>query len=133
MAVSEVNYFSGGGDEDFYIQTATSNAEVKAWDGASFSSGVVTISLPFTPKYIMTYCQFGNNKYYNIYDATFTTSKFVRYTVNNSSITTNSTLTNLPNTGATAASWLSVVGTGQVQLLMFDTSTLTKALFMASA
>ena len=130
MAVSEVNYFSVGG-EDFYIQTATTSAEVKAWDGASFANNVVTITLPFAPKYIYTRSRYtnGDAHWVNIWDSDISQNNFIQFGENNTpTVTSAAQVVSLPNPSLT---WLKSVTGNVVEILLPSTLTLTDALFIA--
>lgn len=132
MALIRANTSGGGGNEKIYIATASSNAEVKAWDVVtSFSNPNVYMTLPFEPKYIMTYCKYsnGNTYWWNIWDKELSTTKYIQVgvpqayaSISQSSIATMPTSTN---------SWLANVSGKNITLLNNDSLTLTDGLFIA--
>lgn len=122
---------SGGGNEKIYIATASSNAEVKAWDVVtSFSNPVVTLMLPFAPKYIYTRSKYtnGNNNWVNIWDSDISANNYVLLgETDTPTIGQAASIQSMPAT----ASWIKSVSGTEVQLQMNDSLTLTDALFIA--
>ena len=131
MARIRANNASGGGGGKVYIGKATSNAEVKAWDGASFANNVVTITLPFAPKYIYTrsYYTNGDAHWVNIWDSDISQNYFITFAENNTpAVTYGPQVVSLPNSSLT---WLKSVNGNVVEILLPSTLTLTDALFVA--
>lgn len=130
MARIRANNTSGGGDK-VYIGKATTSAEVKAWDGASFANNVVTITLPFAPKYIYTrsYYTNGDAHWVNIWDSDISQNNFIQFGENNTpTVTYGPQVISLPNSSLT---WIKSVTGNVVELLLPSTLTLTDALFVA--
>lgn len=122
---------SGSGGDELYIQTATSNAEVKAWDGASFANNVVTITLPFAPKYIYTRSFYtnGDAHWVNIWDSDISQNNFITFAETNTpTVQYAAQVVSLPNSSLT---WLKSVNGNVVEILLPSTLTLTDALFVA--
>lgn len=133
MALVEMDFASGGGNEKIYVATASSNAEVKAWDVVtSFSNPNVNITLPFEPKYILTRCKYSSNSYtyWNVWDSSLSTSRYVQTTINAaySAIASSSLVVSIPNS---SSSWISNISGKNITLLNSDSLTLTDALFIA--
>ena len=123
---------SGGSGDKVYTAKATSSAEVKAWDGASFANNIVTITLPFEPKYIYTwtYWNNGSNHWVNTWDADISPNYMVVFgETNTPTIGQSAAVYALPNQNM---SWIKTVSGNTVELWVNESSaTLLNALFIA--